>query len=84
MAVLERTIDIDACSNTAQHHFSVPASTAKKQYKAHCFEQPVSHFDSSVNGTFCQRFWYDDRYYKEGGPVFVLDGGETSGEDRCV
>ena len=22
------------------------------------------------------------RHYKTGGPVFVLDGGETSGEDR--
>lgn len=68
--------------NPAQQAFATPEHDGTAHYKAHCFEQPVSHFDSSVNGTFCQRFWYDDRYYKEGGPVYLLDGGETSGADR--
>jgi hypothetical protein len=33
---------------------------------------------------FKQRYWVNKRHYKEGGggPVIVLDGGETSGEDR--
>lgn len=55
---------------------------APPKYEAHCFDQRISHFDDSVKGTFCQRYWYDDTYYKEGGPVFLLDGGETSGADR--
>ncbi|KAG8748275.1 hypothetical protein FRC10_007665 [Ceratobasidium sp. 414] len=58
-----------------------------KQYPAHYFEQPLDHFDKSANKTFGQRrvrlgrFWVNTDYYEPGGPVFVLDGGETSGED---
>ena len=29
-----------------------------------------------------QRYWVNKRHYRLGGPVFVLDGGETSGADR--
>ncbi|WWC63922.1 uncharacterized protein I303_106527 [Kwoniella dejecticola CBS 10117] len=54
----------------------------KTLFEAHCFPQKISHLDDSVNGTFCQRYWIDASYYKDGGPVFLLDGGETSGEDR--
>ncbi|KAK9900803.1 peptidase S28, partial [Cystobasidium minutum MCA 4210] len=43
---------------------------------------PVDHFDDTSNATFPLRFWVDATYYKPGGPVFCLDGGETSGEDR--
>ncbi|CAE6425463.1 unnamed protein product [Rhizoctonia solani] len=50
--------------------------------KAQYFEQPLDHFDKSVNRTFGQRYWVNKEYYEPGGPVFVLDGGETSGEDR--
>ncbi|KAF8139830.1 serine carboxypeptidase S28-domain-containing protein [Boletus edulis] len=47
------------------------------------FEQPVDHTDPSY-GTFKQRYWVNTRHYVpgSGGPVIVLDGGETSGEDR--
>jgi hypothetical protein len=66
-----------------QDHSQVTFSSDSKKpkYKAHCFSQPISHFED-VNGTFCHRYWADARYYKEGGPVFLLDGGETSAEDR--
>ncbi|WVQ63792.1 uncharacterized protein L199_001946 [Kwoniella botswanensis] len=57
-------------------------TSSKPLYKAHCFPQKISHFDDTVNGTFCQRYWIDTSFYKEGGPVFLLDGGETSGQDR--
>ncbi|KAF8717707.1 Peptidase S28, partial [Rhizoctonia solani] len=53
-----------------------------KLLKAQYFKQPLDHFDKSVNGTFGQRYWVNKEYYEPGGPVFVLDGGETSGEDR--
>lgn len=47
------------------------------------FEQPIDHTDLS-QGTFKQRYWISTRHYVpgSGGPVIVLDGGETSGEDR--
>ena len=46
------------------------------------FEQPLDHFDENNGHTFKQRYWVNKRHYKKGGPVIVLDGGETSGEDR--
>ena len=55
---------------------------AKDRYEAHCFPQKISHFDSSVNGTFCQRYWIDASSYEAGGPIYLLDGGETSGKNR--
>ncbi|CAE6410327.1 unnamed protein product [Rhizoctonia solani] len=59
------------------------ASGGKDKFpKAQYFEQPLDHFDKSVNSTFGQRYWVNKEYYEPGGPVFVLDGGETSGEDR--
>lgn len=36
---------------------------------------PIDRADPSV-GTYPQRFFYDDRYYEEGGPVFFQLGGE--------
>ncbi|OCF35690.1 serine carboxypeptidase [Kwoniella heveanensis BCC8398] len=61
---------------------SRPQSKAHSKFGPHCFPQKISHFDDAVNGTFCQRYWIDASSYKEGGPVFLLDGGETSGADR--
>ncbi|RSH95203.1 hypothetical protein EHS25_000289 [Saitozyma podzolica] len=66
--------------STAQQQTFTAAS--KPKYEALCFEQPISHFDDSVNGTFCQRYWLDASSYKPGGPVYLLDGGETSGANR--
>ncbi|KAF8845504.1 peptidase S28 [Paxillus ammoniavirescens] len=47
------------------------------------FTQPTDHAEPS-QGTFKQRYWVNTRHYVpgSGGPVIVLDGGETSGEDR--
>lgn len=49
------------------------------------FEQPIDHKDPS-QGTFKQRYWISTRHYVpgSGGPVILLDGGETSGEDRLL
>ncbi|KAF8073998.1 serine carboxypeptidase S28-domain-containing protein [Lyophyllum atratum] len=56
---------------------------AVTDFPARWFEQPLDHF-SKTNHTFRQRYWVNDRHYVAGagGPVIVLDGGETSGEDR--
>ena len=70
-----------ACSHSqlSQQPFS-----AVSKYEAQCHYQPISHFSTTPNTTFCQRYWMDASSYKEGGPVFLLDGGETSGADRLV
>lgn len=56
------------------------------KYPQYTFPQLSTHFSDSppdgFNKTFDQRYWIDTQYYKEGGPVILLDGGETSGEDR--
>jgi hypothetical protein len=54
------------------------------QFAAQWFRQPLDHFDNSTRKTFSQRYWVNSRHYHpgNGGPVIVLDGGETSGEDR--
>lgn len=57
-----------------------PPNNATSGMRAYCFEQPVSHFDKSVNGTFCQRYWVAAPNYKPGGPVFLWDAGEGAGD----
>lgn len=59
-----------------------PPTSLEEKYPAQYFEQPLDHFDVSVNQSFRQRYWVDDRFYRAGGPVIVLDGGETSGANR--
>ncbi|KAG0144050.1 hypothetical protein CROQUDRAFT_660484 [Cronartium quercuum f. sp. fusiforme G11] len=52
-------------------------------YPAYNFTQLITHRPTSlVNNTFNQRFWFDASHYETGGPVILLDGGETTGEDR--
>lgn len=49
---------------------------------------PVDHFQDKpkyephTNGTFENRYWFDDTYYKPGGPVVVMQSGETNGLNR--
>jgi hypothetical protein len=33
-------------------------------------QMPIDHFGGSVNGTFQNRWWYNDTFLKPGGPVF--------------
>ena len=95
---LYRALLRDAQKQQATIHSCVPTSVfrvasadlrssqlplrAKDRYEAHCFPQKISHFDPSVNGTFCQRYWLDASSYEAGGPIYLLDGGETSGKNR--
>ncbi|KAI9455808.1 peptidase S28 [Lactarius psammicola] len=53
-------------------------------FQAQTFTQPLDHFHNTTDATFPQRFWVNARHYKPrpGAPVIVIDGGETSGEDR--
>ncbi|KAJ5497290.1 hypothetical protein N7463_009277 [Penicillium fimorum] len=40
---------------------------------------PIDHHDTSM-GTYQNRYWVNDQYYRPGGPVFVHDVGESNAE----
>lgn len=72
----------DSDSNNALLDDDLDTGTFKG-FKGYWFRQPLDHFDNSSQRTFRQRYWINTRHYRgDGGPVIVLDGGETSGEDR--
>jgi hypothetical protein len=52
-----------------------------REFPPQTFPQLLDHNDPS-SPTFEQRYWVNTRHYKSRGPVIVIDGGETSGEDR--
>lgn len=41
---------------------------------------PLNHSDPKSK-KFCNRFWVKDRFYKNGGPVFLYHVGESNGDD---
>ena len=54
-------------------------------YQSYCFDQPLDHYDPKNNVTFCQRYWVSLKHWnkeQKDSPVYVLDGGETSGANR--
>lgn len=59
-------------------------------YTAHFLATPVDHFHNESryephsNKTFKLRYWFDATYYKPGGPVIVLQSGETDATERLV
>lgn len=83
----QAALDTRSAPHLSQHEqqltFGTPAPTS---YTPHYFDQLVSHDNDvpapSPNATFRQRYWFDASAYRKGGPVFLLDGGETDGEGR--
>lgn len=58
---------------------------ARPTFDAYYFEQPLDHFSNGTTSEkFGQRYWVNSRHYAPGGPVIVLDGGETSGEGERI
>ncbi|GBE84978.1 Probable extracellular serine [Sparassis crispa] len=78
---LDRTAPLHVAQGLLEQQPLAAPSTGK--FPAHWFTQPLDHFSNS-SYTFQQRYWINTRHYRPGskGPVIVLDGGETSGEDR--
>jgi hypothetical protein len=64
--------DTDPTLLYPEHNISVPID----------FFHNETRYEPHSNGTFNLRYWFDATYYKPGGPVFVLLGGETDGADR--
>ena len=44
--------------------------------------QRIDHFNPQDLRTFQLRYWVNEAYYKPGGPVFLMLGGESTG--ACV
>ncbi|EWC47482.1 hypothetical protein DRE_00450 [Drechslerella stenobrocha 248] len=61
---------------------AAPNLNATIPYFERWFPQKVDHLGPPNNNTFNQRYWISTTFYKPGGPVIVLDGGETSGAGR--
>jgi hypothetical protein len=59
-------------------------------YPEHNISVPVDHFphDDSYaphsSDKFNLRYWFDASHYKKGGPIIILEGGETSGAGRLT
>lgn len=43
---------------------------------------PIDHTNSSV-GTYKNRYWVQEEYYRQGGPVFIYDVGESTAESSA-
>ncbi|GAA5934245.1 uncharacterized protein JCM15063_004515 [Sporobolomyces koalae] len=93
-AEVARAQELDLTTQaTQQIPFLSPSPSSSSSFPPHFFDQLVSHdpdvpsaghasTDDSHNSTFKQRYWFDASYYKKGGPVFLLDAGETNAEGR--
>lgn len=42
---------------------------------------PVDHFNASDTRMYNNRYWVNDTFYKPGGPVFLIDNGESGVSD---
>ncbi|RMY48175.1 hypothetical protein D0865_08239 [Hortaea werneckii] len=57
-------------------------------YPEHNFTTPIDHFHNETkyephsDGTFNMRYWFDASHYEPGGPVIILQSGETSAAGR--
>ena len=74
----------------ASRHLDQPLERRQDDstYAPHMIDMPIDHFPDNpryaphTNATFRQRYYFDSRYYKPGGPVYLYIGGETSGPSR--
>ena len=71
-------------SHSSQHVFS----STSERYPARYLEVPIDHFHNDSfyaphsDDTFRLRYFSEEFHYRPGGPLIILDGGETSVEDR--
>jgi Serine carboxypeptidase S28 len=44
----------------------------------------IDHFNEYDTRTYKNRYWIEDRYYQEGGPIFFVDAGEGMVRERDI
>jgi hypothetical protein len=84
-------------ANTIYQRTTIPRRELKQRdtdptllYPAYNLSVPIDHFHNDslyephAHDRFNLRYWFDARYYKPGGPVIVLQSGETDGTGRLV
>jgi hypothetical protein len=71
-SLFKRDDDFDLSLLYPERNISVPVD----------FFHNETRYEPHSNETFNLRYWFDKTYYKPGGPVFVLLGGETDGAGR--
>jgi hypothetical protein len=50
-------------------------------FEAATIQIPIDHFNAGDNRTYANRFWTNDTFYRQGGPVFFYDAGERGISD---
>src|SRR5436190_76942 len=84
---IERIIHRNTITNGHRRMISTKGTNTDPEllYPAYNISVPIDHFHNSTlyephtNSTFNLRYWFDASYYKPGGPVIILQSGETSG-----
>ncbi|KAL1856146.1 hypothetical protein Plec18170_004015 [Paecilomyces lecythidis] len=81
---LAATLGLDADSVLFHHEQfrTIVANTAEENIPAEYATLPIDH-NNPLIGTYQNRYWVTDAYYKPGGPVFVFDNGESNAESSA-
>jgi Serine carboxypeptidase S28 len=71
---------------TANIPLPVPVSSATKDSlpETLTIDMPVDHFNSYDTRTYKNRYWINDTFYREGGPIFFYDAGEGGVTERTI
>lgn len=83
-----RRADPDAQGGPDFQHLQKREVDPASLYPEHNISVPIDYFHNDTsnephsNGTFDLRYWFDASYFKDGGPVIVLQSGETDGTGR--
>lgn len=79
------TISSSPAAVPSTKHEQEPLSTPKHlRAIAATVQLPIDHFNASDTRTFANRFWYNDTFYRPGGPVLFYDEGERGIADGVV
>ena len=62
--------------NFKYHPPPPPEGKELKVLPAHYFKQVLDHFTATDTRTWLQRYWSNGKYYKDGGPIFLMITGE--------
>ncbi|TVY56542.1 putative extracellular serine carboxypeptidase [Lachnellula suecica] len=98
LALVSSTFALDTALQRRVRRNTIAPNTLMKRddtdpsllYPEYNMSVPIDHFHNDTlyephsNGTFPLRYWFDATYYKAGGPVIVLQSGETDATARLT
>lgn len=85
-SIFTRSLDVELSSNGSRISLKAPRPVKVEHYPGELWfhEQRADHFDPLNTKKWSQRYYYNDTYYKAGGPVFIMIGGEGPVTPRDV